>query len=101
MSEKHYISENAQLMAEWNWERNADVSPSRLTLGSGQKVWWKCSKGHEWQAVIANRNNGRGCPYCAGQRPIIGVNDLGTLYPEYLELFFHSTNFLLLVKTSP
>lgn len=85
MSEKHYISENAQLMAEWNWERNADVSPSRLTLGSGQKVWWKCSKGHEWQAVIANRNNGRGCPYCAGQKALKGHNDLQTVNPTLAE----------------
>ena len=61
--EKQYVSDNAQLMEEWNWEKNADISPSQLTIGSGQKVWWKCSKGHEWQAVINSRNNGTGCPY--------------------------------------
>ena len=64
--EKQYVSDNAQLMAEWNWDRNADFDPLRLTFGSNKKVWWKCSKGHEWQAIIANRNEGRGCPYCSG-----------------------------------
>ena len=25
MSEKHYISENAQLMIEWDWEKNNEI----------------------------------------------------------------------------
>ena len=61
--ENQYVSDNAQLMAEWNWDRNTDSDPSKLTLGSGKKVWWKCGKGHEWQATISHRDNGRKCPY--------------------------------------
>ena len=38
--EKQYVSDNAQLMDEWNWERNIDIEPSQVTLGSGKKVWW-------------------------------------------------------------
>jgi hypothetical protein len=38
------------------------------------KVWWRCNQGHEWQATIANRNYGTGCPECyklqKGQRQI-------------------------------
>ena len=79
--EKRYVSDNAQLMAEWNWEKNADISPSQLTIGSGQKVWWKCSKGHEWQATIGSRNRGIGCPYCSNQNVLKGYNDLQTLNP--------------------
>ncbi|MBN2884422.1 hypothetical protein JXE04_00665 [Patescibacteria group bacterium] len=26
-----------------------------------KKIWWKCSKGHVWQAVIHNRPR---CPAC-------------------------------------
>ena len=64
--EKRYVSDNAQLMVEWNWEKNNELNfkPETLTLGSGKKVWWKCSKGHEWQAIIANRSKGSGCPEC-------------------------------------
>ena len=79
--EKRYVSDNAQLMAEWNWEKNADISPSQLTIGSGQKVWWKCSKEHEWQAVVKNRTNGRECPYCLGKKALKGYNDLQTVNP--------------------
>lgn len=77
--EKRYVSDNARLMAEWNWDRNTDFDPSQLTLGSNKKVWWKCGKGHEWQAIIANRNKGRGCPYCTGKMVIKGYNDLQTV----------------------
>ena len=81
MSEKHYISENAQLMAEWNWERNKNFDPSQLTIGSGKKVWWKCGKGHEWQAPVDRRSNGKGCPYCTGKKVLKGYNDLQTANP--------------------
>ena len=82
MAEKKYIVDNAELMAEWNWERNADITPSQLTLGSNKKVWWKCSKGHEWQAIISNRNQGRGCPYCSGKIVSKGKKDLETVNPS-------------------
>ena len=81
MSDKHYISENAQLMAEWNWERNTDFDPSQLTLGSHKKAWWKCNNGHEWQATITNRTIGRGCPYCSGKKVLKGYNDLQASNP--------------------
>ena len=40
MSEKHYITENAQLIAEWDWEKNDELKfdPKTLTLGSNKKV---------------------------------------------------------------
>ena len=81
--EKRYVSDNAQLMAEWNWEKNNELNfnPETLTLGSDKKAWWKCSKGHEWQASIAHRNNGRKCPYCAGKKTLKGYNDLQTVNP--------------------
>ena len=80
--EKQYVSDNAQLMAEWNWERNADIVPSQLTLGSGKKVWWKCGKGHEWEAACYSRIAGNQCPICSGRKVLVGYNDLSTLALE-------------------
>lgn len=80
--EKRYVSDNAQLVAEWNWARNTDVTPSQLTSGSNKKIWWKCSKGHEWQAVVYSRTTGNGCPYCANIRVLAGYNDLDTQLPD-------------------
>ena len=73
---------NSQLASEWNYEKNGNLKPNSFTANSGQKVWWKCSKGHEWQATIDNRNNGRGCPYCASKKVLKGYNDLQTMNPD-------------------
>ena len=76
--EKRYVSDNAQLMAEWDWERNSNFDPSQLTFGSHQKVWWKCSNGHKWQAKVQTRAQGHGCPYCSNRKLLSGYNDLFT-----------------------
>ncbi len=84
MAEKkeiQYVSDNAQLMAEWNWEKNAEISPSEIMAGSSKVVWWKCKNGHEWQAVIKSRNSGCNCPYCSGLHAITGETDLQTVNP--------------------
>lgn len=83
--EKKYVSDNAQLMSEWNWDRNVGLEPSQITLGSGKKVWWQCNESHEWQAMIYNRNNGKGCPYCAGKKVLKGYNDLYAVNPDLAE----------------
>ena len=56
---------------------------TQLTISSHKKVDWCCkAHGHLWSAVVASRSAGRGCPYCAGQLVIAGVNDLATLRPD-------------------
>ena len=72
---------NPALAKEWNYEKNNGLTPSDVTPNSSKKVWWKCNKGHEWQTSIADRNNGRECPYCAGKKILKGYNDLQTLNP--------------------
>ena len=94
MAEKKYIIDNAELMAEWNWEKNIefDFDPKLLTVGSGKKVWWKCSKGHEWQATIDCRSQGKGCPYCSGRNAIKGKNDLQTVNPALAKEWNYDKN---------
>ncbi|MBA3330921.1 MAG: zinc-ribbon domain-containing protein, partial [Actinobacteria bacterium] len=33
---------NRDVAAEWHPEKNVDLSPDDVTLGSGKKVWWQC-----------------------------------------------------------
>ncbi len=73
---------NPKLAGEWNYEKNDNLKPEHFVVSSVKKVWWKCSKGHEWQATISSRNAGHGCPYCAGQKTIKGYNDLVTINPR-------------------
>lgn len=74
---------NPQLAAEWHPTKNGTLTPQEVTASSNKNVWWRCEKGHEWQATIANRNNNASvCPYCSGRRTIVGINDLETVAPK-------------------
>ena len=58
-----------ELMVEWDYEKNSILNPHLLLSGSGKKAWWKCARcGHEWEATIASRTKGHGCPKCFRQR---------------------------------
>jgi len=80
------------LAKQWNYEKNGDLKPSSISVGSSKKVWWKCEKGHEWQAVVSSRSKGAGCIYCAGQKAIKGVNDLETMNPEISKQWNYAKN---------
>ena len=70
---------------EWNYEKNKDLLPSEVTPGSNKRVWWRCSRCNgEWETLVWSRVRGRGCPYCAGVKPIKGVNDLPTKKPDLM-----------------
>ena len=73
---------NSELVKEWHPTKNGNLKPEMFTKASSVKVWWQCSKGHEWEARIFSRVNGNGCPICAGKKVLIGYNDLKTVNPE-------------------
>ena len=75
-------TKNPELAKEWHPTKNGDLKPDMVTASSNKKVWWQCPNGHEWQAIIANRNDGNGCPYCSGRYAIKGETDLATKKPE-------------------
>ena len=72
-----------QIAKEWDFEQNNPIRPDMVHFGTRQKYWWKCAKGHTWQAQVCSRTrNGTGCPVCSGKRILPGYNDLLTLQPE-------------------
>lgn len=77
-------SQRPDLAAEWNEAPGANsLGPTEVTVASGKYVSWRCSQEHTWETTVANRSTrGSGCPVCAGQRVVQGLNDLQTLYPE-------------------
>ena len=55
--------------AQWHPTLNAPLEPTMVMPGSSRKVWWRCSDGHEWKAIIFSRTGAKkcGCPVCAGR----------------------------------
>ena len=59
--------QNPKLAAEWHSGLNGSLTARDVSSSSNKKVWWRCRKGHEWEATVGSRNRGNGCPYCAGR----------------------------------
>lgn len=56
-----------KIAKEWNEEKNS-ITVNSVRPGSNIKVWWKCEKGHEWEAIISSRTSkNTKCPYCIGR----------------------------------
>jgi hypothetical protein len=40
----------------WNYEKNGELTPDKVSLHSGKRVWWKCKAnkecGHQWEVAI-------------------------------------------------
>lgn len=79
-----------QLLQQWDCERNAPLTPQDVAASSHQKVWWHCERGHSWQAVVASRIAGCGCPVCANRVIVAGYNDLATTH-THLAKQWHPT----------
>ena len=76
---------NPELARQWNYAKNGVLTPKDVKPKSNRKVWWICEKGHEWEAIIADRTSGKGCPICSGKKVLYGYNDLATNCPEIAE----------------
>lgn len=61
-------SQKPALAAQWDAARNGTLTPEQVTPASNRKARWRCEKGHSFQAVIASRANGSGCPYCTNKK---------------------------------
>lgn len=84
------------LVTEWDFDEN-EVLPESISFGTHKKFWWRCKENseHRWQSspnarVGAARKHG--CPLCAGQLVIPGVNDFLTTHPELRESWSFQRN---------
>jgi hypothetical protein len=73
------------LARQWNYEKNGKISPEDISHGSGKRIWWKCDRGHEWDAIVSNQVKARKgepyCPFCEHRLPSPEYN-LGISNPE-------------------
>ena len=73
-------SQKPTIASQWNNQKNINLKPDEVTVGSGKRVWWICEKGHEWQATIVSRTRDKksGCPICGNRQVLSGYNDIAS-----------------------
>jgi len=84
---------NPRLTREWHPNKNDDLTPQEVGIGSGKKVWWKCPKGedHEWMTRVVARSNGKNCPICSGHK-VAKSTSLATLKPSIAKQWHPTKN---------
>lgn len=88
INEVYNINKNIEIISKYN--------------GAGNKVKCRCLiDNQEWEVRASSLiSNKTGCPFCQGQQPIIGVNDLKTTSPEIYNMLKHKQLGSLLMKRS-
>lgn len=82
-----------EIAEEWDYEKNGNVRPNMVSCNSNRKFYWKCNKGHDsWSATVSSRVLGTGCPVCAGNIFVVGINDLATKSPKTAKLWDYKKN---------
>ena len=84
---------NPELAKQWHPTKNGTLKPEDVVPGSNKKVWWRCKRGHEWQAIIWSRNLSKKleCSFCIGLRSSKERN-LSTLKPELAKQWHPTKN---------
>lgn len=95
IGENDLQSQFPMIAAEFDIVKNAPLTPDNVTYGSDLKLWWVCPKKHSYRSKVAERTKGKGCPYCSGQKILVGFNDLSTTHPILASEFDYEKNFPL------
>ncbi len=63
--ENDLATTHPELLAEWDFDGNANFTPDKIIAGTNKKIDWVCKLGHKWSATGNHRVSGQQCPYCA------------------------------------
>ena len=95
MRKKQYVSDVPELLEQWDYDKNTEIGlkPEEVSTGCRTDVFWKCKKcGGTYPMKAYNKKYGRGCPYCAGKKALIGFNDLETIAPDLAKQWHPTLN---------
>jgi hypothetical protein len=79
---------------EWDYEKNdKDLSPDKITCGSGNKIWWKCSENHSFELPVGDRTGTpkKNCNTCR-MNNIFKENSISVKYPELAKEWDYGKN---------
>mgnify|MGYP000906751713 CR=1 FL=1 len=84
LAENAMLKARPELFEEWDFEKNDELGLDiyQVTKGSNKKANWICKDcNSHWLAMINDRTNNNGCPYCRGLR-VNDTNSLQSLNPK-------------------
>jgi hypothetical protein len=83
-----------ELAKEWDYQKNAGVTPATIFAGVRSKFFWLCPIGHSYEASLASRSRqNTSCPFCSNSKVLSGFNDLETKRPELSAEFDLEANY--------
>ena len=78
------------------WSKSNTIDPTKIKKGCNSKALWYCPNcGGEYEMIVHDKANGRGCPYCSGHRVLKGYNDLESILPELAKEWNYERNYPL------
>lgn len=90
--ENSIVARAPEVAKQWDYEKNGDIKPEYVSCTSHKKFYWRCEKGHSWEAEVNSRFMGYGCKYCAGIVLVPGENDLLSQNPELAKEWDYERN---------
>lgn len=93
------LAKNEKIMKYYDWEKNLNIKPEYITRSSGKKLWWKCEKGHSFQATVHSVDKGKYCPIC--RKEVAEKNGLIPIDDKYISTLKYSENIKSLLKEFP
>lgn len=86
-----FFKKHPELLVEWDEKKNTGIDVSKILPNSNKKYWWICNKKHSYLCTVADRNRGKGCPYCAGKK-VTEENSVAKLNPLVLKYWDYEKN---------
>lgn len=81
-----------KIAKEWHPNKNNELTPFNVVSNYAKKIWWKCDKGHEWEATVHGRvGGGSNCPCCSGRKSSLS-NCLAVSHPNVVKQWHPTKN---------
>ncbi|MFO0559987.1 MAG: zinc-ribbon domain-containing protein [Polyangiales bacterium] len=87
------------IAAEWNATRNDGVTPLTVDADHMMTAWWRCAKGHDFQATVRSRTKGNArCPVCFAGWSVEHIREFVQSLIEHINAFDPSEMFALAMQ---
>lgn len=92
-TENSIASLRPDLVKEWDFVNNGNITPDLVTVGSTIKYFWICPVCHKsYLCAPKNKTRGSSCPFHREKKVCKGINDFGSMYPELLKFWDYEKN---------